>query len=302
MIHINKDYKVPDKLLNAQKNAEKELIRLQKKFGWGTEHYSVPIKEDLCQLYNDKCAFCEAKLVFSSSNSNEAFTIEHYRPKSSSKDIIPCYWWLGNEWTNLFPTCKRCNGAKEDFFPLFFEKKRVTQPLYSSDSSLDRESCKANNSYLLDEQPLFIHPEVDEPEKYFIFLPDGKIEIEQNLSTYELERARSMKTKFLGVEYISLKRKKHIEWFKSDLENRVVEMGKICGDELPTDKEIKLTFNSFFKNLLIAADPISAFSRLGYYMLYSFESFFLENYPTTIKELLKRAFFLFFDTEQNYTK
>ncbi len=67
-------------------------------------------KEDLKNLYHNKCGFCEVNLTNASSENQ--FTVDHYRPKKY-------YCWLGNEWTNLFPTCWKCNNQKGEDFPLY---------------------------------------------------------------------------------------------------------------------------------------------------------------------------------------
>ena len=94
MITIKKN-KIPDSLVLVQKTIAKELFEKKENFKRKPKHYSTPIKQELKKLYNNKCAFCEVEL--SESDTDNKFTVEHYRPKDH-------YYWLGAEWTNLFPT------------------------------------------------------------------------------------------------------------------------------------------------------------------------------------------------------
>lgn len=103
MISINKTEQIPSELIRIQDEIADQLFLKKDKFKWETSHYSVPIKQELKSIYNNKCAFCEVLLTEDSTDNK--FTVEHFRPKEY-------YYWLGNEWTNLFPTCKGCNQNK----------------------------------------------------------------------------------------------------------------------------------------------------------------------------------------------
>jgi uncharacterized protein (TIGR02646 family) len=141
MIRIKKPAKAPDKLsiegkaeieCNNQLFEKGASVFAFKKNIYG--HKSV--KDSLKAAQHQKCCFCERK--------EEMGDIEHFRPKSH-------YYWLAYDWDNLFFCCPTCNRSyKKDLFPLFDESKRAYSHL--DDISL--------------EEPLFIHPEKSEPEKY----------------------------------------------------------------------------------------------------------------------------------------
>ncbi len=141
MIRIKKPAKAPDKLLHEGK-AETECNKQQ--FENGTKTFTFKnniyghksVKDSLKKAQHQKCCFCERK--------EEIGDVEHFRPKSH-------YYWLAYDWDNLFFCCPTCNRSyKKDFFPMFDESKRAH-------SHLDEISL---------EEPLFIHPEKNDPEKY----------------------------------------------------------------------------------------------------------------------------------------
>ena len=97
--------------------------------------------------------------------------VEHYRPKS-------VYYWLAYEWSNLIPTCTKCNRKKRVQFPLIDVSKKVTDPPLSR-NKLDKNKCKANGIELLNETPYVIHPEIDNPHEFLDFkLAKNKLGVE----------------------------------------------------------------------------------------------------------------------------
>jgi uncharacterized protein (TIGR02646 family) len=71
------------------------------------------LKKALEELFLGKCAYCEA--IYGITGSLE---VEHYRPKS-------IYYWLAADWSNLLPSCKRCNNGKLNKFPLKDPRKQA---------------------------------------------------------------------------------------------------------------------------------------------------------------------------------
>jgi hypothetical protein len=214
--------------------------------------------------------------------------VEHYRPKEQ-------YWWLGNEWTNLFPTCSKCNNSKGNEFPLLYEKKRVKDaPL--TENSLDRSQCIASCATLLNEKPKILHPEIDEPKGFFEIERTGKIVEKPNLPAYENERAKYMKEKFLQRPNLEQDRKKHFESFWDRLKTLVLDFYKIY-EGTYTTIQLKQHFERFFKDLFVAQSKKAKFSLLGYYMLLHFDLFFLlplqNSYDESVKDLVEEAFALF---------
>lgn len=123
------------------------------------------VEDHLAKTYLNKCAYCERL---------EKADIEHYRPKKSVKDEThDGYYWLCYEWTNLLPSCVKCNrdGAKLTHFPIL--GNRVAVPNFSPDGTLDLSCNKVFNKPLSDEIPFLLHPEIDNPELFFEFELDS---------------------------------------------------------------------------------------------------------------------------------
>tara|TARA_R110000868_G_scaffold60556_2_gene184797 strand:- start:2729 stop:3631 length:903 start_codon:yes stop_codon:yes gene_type:complete len=156
-----------DALLEIATNMTKENItdRIYR------ETYSTPdekrsrVEDQLALSYHNKCAYCERL---------EKADIEHYRPKKkvAEDNTHNGYYWLCYEWTNLLPSCVKCNreGAKHSKFPIL--GTRVYTPSFLSNSQLNLSHQRPENFPLINEIPYLLHPEVDDPEVYFDFFND----------------------------------------------------------------------------------------------------------------------------------
>ena len=120
MIKVEKSIDLmPEVLRNtATESKRTRLLRAQK---WqNSSTYKAPyqskeVRKTLKFIYNDKCAYCEQRLIFPKKNQNKSaendLTVEHFRPKA-------VYYWLAYSWDNLLPVCYDCNRAKEDDFEI----------------------------------------------------------------------------------------------------------------------------------------------------------------------------------------
>lgn len=61
------------------------------------------IKKNLLSLSNDKCCYCEANI----NEESKYLEVEHFHHKGQYKNEVL-------EWNNLLPSCKKCNGTKND--------------------------------------------------------------------------------------------------------------------------------------------------------------------------------------------
>lgn len=59
------------------------------------------LKEALCGLSHDKCAYCECSIK----NGSNYMEVEHFEDKNHNPDKVM-------QWDNLLPSCKHCNGHK----------------------------------------------------------------------------------------------------------------------------------------------------------------------------------------------
>lgn len=93
--HVSK----PAQLTKAE---QKKLTALFRKTGepvWQKKY----VKVALLKMSNDKCCYCECKLE----EESNYFEVEHYLHKAAYPSQVM-------EWKNLLPSCKRCNGTKND--------------------------------------------------------------------------------------------------------------------------------------------------------------------------------------------
>jgi uncharacterized protein (TIGR02646 family) len=64
----------------------------------------------LFDAFLGKCAYCEVQFVL-----DQTGDVEHFRPKAGVVDEHdqrvdhPGYYWLAYEWSNLLPSCSKCN-------------------------------------------------------------------------------------------------------------------------------------------------------------------------------------------------
>ena len=78
-------------------------IQNKEKDVWNSPKIKAPLKEALLEMSHNKCAYCECILGIESKD----VTIDHFLPKMNHEDLVI-------EWTNLFPSCLRCNRKKND--------------------------------------------------------------------------------------------------------------------------------------------------------------------------------------------
>ncbi len=288
MRKIDKPSGVPAALQRRQAELKEELLTKQPKF-WKNKHYAQPTKKDLKEIYENKCGFCET--ILKQDESNKGFTIDHFRPKTN-------YYWLALEWTNLFPLCKKCNKIKDDNFPT--KNAKIQSPPIDENGNFILSKCLATSEELLKEQPLYLHPEIDEPLNFFRVNKDGKFFPKSDINDFDLERANEMINKFLGKENLENERKEHIENITNYLRKETSNFLEYCSEDY-TDREIRLSFFSVFKTIFSLGDKKQEFSLVGYYMNENFDKFFLDEYELSVQELIKYAYRLFLE-EMNTTQ
>jgi uncharacterized protein (TIGR02646 family) len=167
MIRVTKPRQAPAVLTNRGKKKRRahcaaftrdndDFRAGRKGFSFDAKIYShKSVKEALKQAQHDKCFLCESKITHIAYGD-----VEHFRPKAAYRqddnDALhkPGYYWLAYEWHNLFLSCQLCNQQfKKNLFPLINPSARATSHKEDLDS----------------EQPLFIDPSVDDPERFISF-------------------------------------------------------------------------------------------------------------------------------------
>lgn len=187
------------------------------------------VKDELKRIFT-KCAYCESSYgaVFDGD-------VEHFRPKGKINEKspqTPGYYWLANEWDNLFLACQHCNQrrrhilygedklqgyGKLDQFPLKSEAKRV----------------KKHTEDLLDEEPerLLINPCKDDPSFHLAYEDTEGVVIpltemgKKSIEVYVLQRP-------LLVQ----ERKKHLLFLFQQIFRVKRELSRLDNDNSPQQK------------------------------------------------------------------
>jgi uncharacterized protein (TIGR02646 family) len=177
---------------------QSRLLKIKNKEKPGKEinnlYNDKDVRATLNELYNNKCAYCEGITNTAKFTSR----IDHFRPKNGIKSVEnhKGYFWLGYEWSNLLPTCEKCNIKKSNEFPLLEEEStRISD-------NLEVEGFLENNNFNFDnfnikklekENRLLLNPEIDKVEEHLYFSPTGEIKYltdkgEKSIEVYDLNR------------------------------------------------------------------------------------------------------------------
>jgi len=277
MRFVKKEFdKPPEKLQKCAARYRDKLLTEKKKHRFKKSCYNAAAKKELLGLYFGKCAYCETKIEVGFYS-----CIDHYRPKS-------IYYWLAYEWSNLLPTCFKCNTLKSNRFDI--EGERV---VFSEDAFL------ADSHALLNERPLLIHPEINNPEDFLCFDRDGGIIAKSNHSKgkYTVDILN------LNRDKLKKDRKEQVMKISRMINNQSLKLLEFFGNQIK-DKErfedykelISLTYYSTFMELVKLQDPeeLDTYTLLGKYMYEDFNFFITSRLKKEkIRLLINKAFQLF---------
>ncbi|MCB1194064.1 MAG: hypothetical protein KDK90_26745 [Leptospiraceae bacterium] len=215
------------------------------------------------KIYVAKCAFCE-----SLDNGTSRYEVEHYRPKKEVAEDTshPGYYWLAYEWSNLLLSCQTCNrgeGGKHNKFPIANSGRRIyKERLYRSNitkSSFDLQRLQKI------EQPLLLHPEMDDPTLHLIFKNDGKLHgiTRRGRATIDICK--------LNRRLLWKNRQKLIEGFRNKIKNLLIAYSKKLITKKYTNESLKKIFIKI-KNSQLGHKE---FTLLGKNMFDNFDYFFV---------------------------
>jgi uncharacterized protein (TIGR02646 family) len=136
-------------------------------FRFKKEIYAHPsVKEALRRAQHGKCALCESRIDHVTYGD-----VEHFRPKAGycqePKDSLvqPGYYWLAYDWSNLLLCCQLCNQRfKRNHFPLAEPSRRA----------------RSHRDDISQEEPLLIHPAVEDPANFLEFRENVIRAIDEN--------------------------------------------------------------------------------------------------------------------------
>ncbi|CAN2042739.1 putative ATPase AAA-type core domain-containing protein [Candidatus Magnetomoraceae bacterium gMMP-15] len=272
MIKVNKDYEDAPAILksaNVTKLIDRALTTEKSEREFRSIIFTHPtVKERLHRIYNNKCAYCESKVI----NYSE---IDHYRPKKY-------YYWLAYEWSNLLLVCKKCNMFKLNKFPIIDEQQRVLSP------QKQKNEWVADSKSFLAEKPLLLNPEIDNPEDYLAFYPDGRIyAIDGNIrgnTTIDILN--------LNREDLILSRKKLVNEYLELFEANFTEFSELYKniERNKVNSLLKLAFETTFNNLLNQTKPEAEYALLGRCMVKNFNLFFKNSIKNAMhQKLIQKA-------------
>lgn len=98
MIKLNRTPKPVELTTELQAELTSEF-KLTGKSVWNKDF----IKKELLAFSNNKCCYCETNVK----EESKYLEVEHFHHKDTYKDEVL-------EWENLLPSCKKCNGTKND--------------------------------------------------------------------------------------------------------------------------------------------------------------------------------------------
>jgi uncharacterized protein (TIGR02646 family) len=178
---------------------------------------SKGVKDQLKRVFKHKCAFCESKI-----GHGAHFDVEHYRPKFH-------YYWLGYEWSNLLLSCQICNrDYKKTQFPLHNEKNRITAPPCHASGNLNRSACAIRHVNTI-EEPLLIHPALDDPKTHLKFLANGSVE------GTTIEGVTSIEVYGLKRHALIDARKEMVQEIRAEIWEEYLDKNELSDDELITE-------------------------------------------------------------------
>jgi uncharacterized protein (TIGR02646 family) len=100
MIRLNRSPSPPQLTVALAQHLTNEFLADKTKRVWAKQY----IQDALLAFSHTKCAYCETRLE----KEAQYLEVEHYKCKAIHPNLVA-------EWTNLLPSCKRCNGQKGEY-------------------------------------------------------------------------------------------------------------------------------------------------------------------------------------------
>lgn len=290
MRQVNKIFRpIPEKLLQCFQEKQLNLLAKRENHSFDSNCYNKSIKDDLKALYHNKCAFCESKLNNIPKDYYE-FTVEHFRPKN-------LYFWLGYEWSNLMPSCNKCNGKKDNNFQVPDKRKKQNLPLkddVEGQDVIDLDKCIANCEELLAEQADLLHPEIENPMNFLAF--DNQVigkfveDLSQRRANYTINLC------LLNRTDLFLRRKEIYDTLLTQIKEQTILLMEIYGMDYDS-KALRLAFETIFNKLYkSAADESAEYVSFWRFLIENFDELFIAKMPTKeAQNILKNAFVSFIE-------
>lgn len=295
MIKVNKDYyTIPEALtrIGCYRKIKRGIEGKDGKVYNGHHYKDGSVKTTLHLIYNSKCAYCESKIEHAAT-----LQVEHYRPKDGLQGFLRIqhcgYYWLGCEWSNLLLACPNCNGkrGKGTKFPI--NGIRVYDGSMFVDildvSSYSRNGCIANLTPLINEQPLLLNPEIDEPSEHLEFDSDGQI---QSLS---LRGTATISICNLERDLLQIERQKVRDKLLKEIKRAITK--KIL--KLYNEVAFLSRLNDVFEDVFERTNPTEEYTLWGRYFYNNFEECFVQKLNPAYQNGIRKAFEAYKNNELN---
>lgn len=286
MIKVIKDYNnIPEALTRVAcyKKIQQSIINENGEFYNGNHYRAKSVVTTLNIIYNKKCAYCESK-----SSHVASLQVEHYRSKNAGKYLAERnhkgYYWLGCEWSNLLLACSKCNAYKSTKFPII--GIRVFQGTMFKDfnkiTTFDRKGCIVNKTPLINELPLLLNPEIDEPQEHLSFNSNGFFENKSlkgtaTISVLELNRGD-----------LWMKRETVRNEILEDFE--IVILGIEQGVFSENSTIYHFFLNTAFNKIKKRTNPTEEYALWGRYFYNNFEECFVQKLNPAYQNGIRKAF------------
>jgi uncharacterized protein (TIGR02646 family) len=213
-----------------------------KRFSFNERIYgAATVKAQLKADQRDKCCFCEA--IF---DANVAGDVEHYRPKgavaTNAGPLLPGYYWLAYDWTNLHYACPDCNQyRKRDRFPLTDEAHRA----------------RNHHVDLTAEEPLLLDPSADNPRDHINFKGEAPVGLtprgDATIDLLLLDRAGLERDRLRHLQILSRLRES-IELLAQDPRPEAIDYVARTRAELEAAQSPDALFSAAASDHLVALD------------------------------------------------
>ncbi|WP_299152264.1 HNH endonuclease [uncultured Christiangramia sp.] len=275
MRHINKDFDntiARDQLESQEYKNDVLNSVLLRNGNYSSARYGHKIvRDELRDIYFDKCAYCESKIKPVSTPH-----IEHFRPKKKITGINNSgYYWLGYEWSNLLLACPSCNGIKSTKFPVNNENHITDHPI-DANGDIDYTKFDHRNGYHRYERALIINPEYWKPEKLISLSYNG-----------ELIPIKNNKLAITTIEKIDLNRHDLLIERTKVIDNiiqRIEEQLFRRFEDNLDDNAFQNQLNIIFKDIIIRIGQEAEYTLVGRNMIEKFDELILEDIEPEFQE------------------
>ncbi|GAB2589204.1 HNH endonuclease [Spirosoma areae] len=282
MIRVHKDFdNPPGGLVSDSCQAQRQQALAEKaKHNFSGYYYRDSTIDALRKIYKYKCGYCETH-----ESAGASLRVDHYRPKAGVKDAPTHtgYYWLAYEWSNLVLSCEKCNRKKWDHFPIQDEANRVLIPTLGADGLPAHDSCRADKITLLNEHPLLLNPEIDDPDQHLTFLRDGTVEAKtangtKSIELYFLQRDELIKNRKTMTDDVLEKLKKHLlKYLKREID----------------EETYRYSMQDVYEEAALNRQTDKAYSRVANALFDDFENFVVSQFPTGQQAFIRQSFQLY---------